>query len=201
MNVYEMDAMALRFIRRPVEDEFRREYAPLFLAAYNEIYRMICTRFYRAVERERVTLDNGSKADLRALSKPLIRLFSVYAGGELPVSDVRRYDGDRVYMPGYAGQQVQFVYQYLPPLLENPHPSFLIEPEDENETNVPVFPEAYHVALPLYAAHTWMHTEEKFSEANFYYERAMAVAGELSAVSGFGGIDAGKTMLHVNWMA
>jgi hypothetical protein len=45
-----------------------------------------------------------------------------------------------------------------------------------------------------------MHAEEKFSEANFYYQRAMAVAGELSAVSGYGGMDAGKTPLHVDWL-
>ena len=66
MNVYEMDGMALRFIRRPVEDAFRREYAPLFLAAYNEIYRLICTRFYRVTE---VQLD-GRGCDIRTLKKP-----------------------------------------------------------------------------------------------------------------------------------
>ena len=200
MNVYEMDGMALRFIRRPVEDDFRREYAPLFLAAYNEIYRLICTRFYRAVERETVSLDNEALADVRAFAKPMIRLLTVYTGGDIAISNVNRYDADRVQVPGYAGQQVQFLYQYMPPMLLNPHPAFLIEPEDEDDTNVPVIPEAYHLALPLYAAHTWMHAEEKFSEANFYYQRAMAVAGELSAVSGYGGMDAGKTPLHVDWL-
>jgi|GEM_PF-3852293 len=79
MNVYEMDGMALRFIRRPVEDDFRREYAPLFLAAYNEMYRLICTRFYRAVHRETVSLDSDATADIRTLEKPMIRLLTVYA--------------------------------------------------------------------------------------------------------------------------
>ena len=200
MNVYEMDGIALRFIRRPVEDDFRREYAPLFLAAYNEIYRLICTRFYRAVERETVSLDNDALTDVRNLAKPMIRLLKVYTGGNTAVSTVNRYDGNKVEVPGYAGQNLQFLYQYMPPMLINPHPAFLIEPEKEDDTNVPVIPEAYHLALPLYAAHTWMHAEEKFSESNFYYERAMAVAGELSAVSGYSSMDAGKTPLHVDWM-
>jgi len=200
MNVYEMDGMSLRFIRRPVEDDFRREYAPLFLAAYNEIYRLICTRFYQGVERETVSLDNEALADVRSLAKPMIRLLKVYTGGDRAVSNVDRYDSDRVRIPGYAGQEVVFLYQYMPPMLQNPHPAFLIEPENEDDTNVPVIPEAYHLALPLYAAHTWMHAQEKFSEANFYYQRAMAVAGELSAVSGYGGVDAGKTPLTVDWL-
>lgn len=200
MNVYEMDAMALRFIRRPVEDEFRREYALLFLAAYNEFYRLICTRFYRAVERETVGLDSEGLADIRSLSKTLVRLIKVYTAGDIAVSDVRRYDADHIQVPGYGGQEMVFLYQYMPPMLLNPRPASVIDPEDEDDTNVPVFPEAYHMALPLYAAHTWMHAEEKFGESNFYYERAMSVAGELAAVSGFGGTDAGKTPLHVDWL-
>jgi hypothetical protein len=200
MNVYEMDGMALRFIRRPVEDAFRREYAPLFLAAYNEIYRLICIRFYRAVEREAVQLDGEGLVDIRMLKKTMVRLLQVYTGGDIAVSDVKRYDAHRVQVPGFAGQQVQFLYQYMPPMLLNPLPASVIEREDEDDTNVPVFPAAYHLALPLYAAYTWMHAEEKFPEANFYYERAMAVARELSAIPGFDATDAGKTPLRVDWL-
>jgi hypothetical protein len=121
MNVYELDAMTLQFIRRPVTDEFREEYAPLFLAAYNEMYRMICTRFYKI--------------------------------------------------------------NPLPHRLENPTPMLRITSEEENEKNTPVFPESYHYVLSLYAAYTWMYAEEKYAEANFYYTRAMTIAGELEALS------------------
>ena len=142
----------------------------LFLAAYNEIYRLICTRFYRAVERETVSLDNDALADVRTLAKPMVRLLKVYTSGDTQVSNVNRYDENRVQVPGYAEQEVQFLYQYMPPTLTNPHPAFLIEPEDEGRYQCArQSPRPIIWRSPsLLRAHTWMHAEEKFSEANFY---------------------------------
>ena len=176
MNVYELDSLSLHYIRRPVDDDGRKELSQYFLVAYNEIYRRIMSKAFALTKVDNVTLDSRKCFSADSLSSPLISIkyiLSEYSSKLL----WEKCEDNKIKVRTHS-RYADVYYRYMPPLLENENPT--VERSDTDETYVPLIPEEYHNIFSLWAAYRYLHAKRQFEDANYYYEMSMELMSQLS---------------------
>ena len=189
MNIYTLDTLSLQYIRRPVDDNARKELGEFFCLAYNEIYRRIMSEPYKLSTSQTVKLENGA-FKIEQLSRPLIRIKRITTLKNLKLM-WERGDDDTITVHTHESE-ISISYYYMPPLLKNEDPCNM--PLVPTNDNTPIIPEEYHNIFSLWAAYRYMHSRRKSEDANYYYEMAMELFGKIKNDYGE------KTRIKVNYM-
>ena len=190
MNVYELDALSIQYIRRPVDNDARTELSAFFLTAYNEIYRRIMSEVYRVTYTETVALDSNKCFSPDNLSKRLISIKNIRTSGCDKLLWEKHSDNNIAVHT--QSNTVTVTYCYMPELLTNSSPT--TAPTSVSATNTPIIPEEYHNIFSLWAAYRYLHSRRKFEDANYYYEMAMELFYKISC-------DLGETTkLKINYL-
>jgi len=189
MNIYTLDTLSLQYIRRPVDDNARKELSEFFCHAYNEIYRRIMSEPYKLSTSQTITLKNKA-FKVSDLQRPLIRIKRITTLKNLKLM-WERGDDDTITVHT-NDKDVAISYYYMPQLLKNDDPTNMpLMPSNEN---TPIIPEEYHNIFSLWAAYRYMHSRRKSEDANYYYEMAMELFAKIKNDYGE------KTKFKVNYL-